>query len=271
LAITFITVNAKTNSVVFAGGYSIPFFPNPDLFTTFADDTDTGVKDLIANVNAHLFDSVMIGKPYINAYYDGTNIIGNLINTTTIPAQVSVSLFGKVFQADVTGNQFTFPITIHPAVGHQRVTVSVMADGFPFTSLEIAGSNGNVESQIYKDVNGIYQIVPEKNVDLAAYWQNTLVDMSYSAVDLATADEIAIYTLFKHVLPALNLMLSPQEEAAIAEIQNNLLPSYTTTLSNLVDGNLHYESYKLHTGQGKQAMEKYVADRIEISKYTTLK
>lgn len=268
MALTFITVNAKTSAVIFAGGYSVPFYPNRDLFTTFADDTDSGIKDLIANVNSHTFDVVMAGKPYISVFYDGTNINGALVNGSG--NQASVSLLGQAYQVDITNNQFAFPVSVHPAVGHQRITASVRVDGFPFTTLEIAGSNGNVESQIYKDINNVYQIVPLNSADLANYWQNSLVDMSWSNVDLATADEIAIHTLFQHVLPALNLTLSPQEEAAIVEIQNNLLPSYSTTLANLAD-NLHYNSYKFHTQQGKQAMDKYVTDRTEISKYTTLK
>lgn len=275
MALTFITVNSSNNAVVFAGGYSIPFFPNPSYFTTIVDDTDSYVQDLINNVNSYTFDVVMAGKSYINASYDGTNVKGILVNPpATLPTQANISLLGQVYQVEITNNQFTFPVTIHPAVSIQRITASVKVDGFPFTTLEIAGSNGNIQSQIYKDINNVYQIVPLYGADLATYWQNNLVDMSYSNVDLATADGIAIHTLFHYVLPALNLTLTSGEQAGLAEIQNNLLPSLATNLSNISDGtnlDIHYNSYKFHTQQAKQAMDKYVADRIEISKYTTLK
>jgi hypothetical protein len=275
MSLTFITVNAKTNQVVFAGGYSVPFFPNPDLFTTFADDTDSGIKDLINNVNSHTFDQIMTGKPYISVYYDGTNVIGTLVNPpSTVSTQATVSVLGQTCQVDIVNNQFTFPVTLHLAVAIVRVTLSVKVEGFPFTTIEIGGSNGNIEATIYQDSSGVYKIVPAKASDLAAYWQNSMVDMSYSNVDLATADGIAIHTLFHYVLPALNLTLTASEQAGLTEIQNNLLPSLATNLSNITDGtnfDIHYNSYKLHTQQAKSAMDKYVADRIEISKYTTLK
>lgn len=274
MALAFITVNAQTNTVVGANIY-IPVIPDKNCFTSVLDDTDTGVKDLLVNVNSHLFSDIMTAKPYISSTYDGTTVIGVLINAPSpLPTQATISLLGNSYQVIITNNQFTFPITIHPAVADTRLTLNIRVDGFPYTFMEIGGRNSNVESQIYQDSNGVYQVIPAKNADLANYWQNSLVDMSWSNVDLATADGIAIHTLFNYVLPSLNLTLTPQEESAIVEIQNNLLPSIATNLSNISDGtnvDLHYNSYKLHTQQAKTAMGKYVADRVEISKYITLK
>jgi hypothetical protein len=265
LALAFITV--KNDTVIGANQY-IPVIPDREAFTAVLDDTDNGVKDLFTNVNSHLFSEIMGAKPYITATYDGANVKGTLVNGAA--TQATISILEQSYQVDIVDGGFTFPIKLHLAVLDQHLTLNIRVDGFPYTFMEIAGRNSNVELSVYQNVNGVYNVVPSKSADLANYWQNSLVDMSYSYVDLATADELALHTLFNKVLPVLNLTLTPEEEAAIVEIQNNLLPLFSTTLVNL-NGNLHYGSYKLHTQQGQQAMEKYVADRIEISKYVTLK
>lgn len=266
MSLAFITV--KNDAVIGANIY-IPVIPDKNAFTAVLDDTDAGVKDLLVDINSHKYSEIMSAKPYITAVYDGTNVTGTLVNGTA--SQATISILEQSYQVSITNGQFTFPITLHPALSDTHLTLSIRVDGCPYVLMEIAGRNSNVECAIYQDTNGVYQVVPAKASDLAFYWQNSLVDMSYSAVDLATADEIAIGVLFDKVLPALNLTLTAEEESAIVEIQNNLLPSYSTRLSNLSDGNIHYESYKLHTQQGKQAMDKYVTDRMEISKYITLK
>jgi hypothetical protein len=265
MALAFITV--KNDSVIGANQY-IPVIPDREAFTAVLDDTDNGVKDLFMNVNSHVFSEIMGVKPYVTATYDGLNVNGTLVNGTS--TQATISLLSQSYQVDIVGGQFTFPIKLHQAVLDQHLTLNIRVDGVPYTFMEIAGRNSNVELTIYQDTNGVYNVVPSKAADLANYWQNSLVDMSYSYVDLATADELALHTLFNKVLPVLNLTLTPEEEAAILEIQNNLIPLFSTTIENL-NGNLHYGSYKLHTQQGQQAMEKYIADRIEISKYFTLK
>lgn len=265
MALTFITV--KNNAVTEANIY-IPVIIDRNAFTSVLDDTDSGVKDLLSNVNSHLFSDVMGNKPYLTVSYDGSNVVGTVVNSTATQAILSVN--GQSYQVAITNNQFTFPISLHPAVTDMKLTLNIRVDGCPYTFIEIGGRNSNVEVAFYQDTNGAHQVVPAKASDLASYWQNNLVDMSYSAVDLATADEIAIGVLFNKVIPVLNLTLTTDEESAIVEIQNNLLPLFSTTLANL-NGNLHYGSYKLHTQQGQQAMEKYVADRVEISKYITLK
>jgi hypothetical protein len=258
MALAFITVK---NGVVIENNIYIPVIIDRNAFTVTLDDTD--LPD-----NTNLFSEVMGSKPYVTATYDGSNVVGVVYNSTS--NQVSLSINGQSYQVSVINNQFTFPFNLHSSVLDQRLTVNVIAEGCPYLFIEIGGRNNNVETTIYQDVNGVYQVVPAKSADLANYWQNSLVDMSYSYVDLATADELALHTLFNKVLPALNLTLTPEEEAAIVEIQNNLIPLFSTTIENL-NGNLHYGSYKLHTQQGQQAMEKYIADRIEISKYFTLK
>ena len=268
MSLAFITV--KNDAVIGANQY-IPVTPDRNAFTVVLDDTDNGVKDLLANVNSHQFSEIMTGKPYITAIYDGTNVTGTLVNGTA--TQATISILEQAYQVAVTNGQFTFPITLHPAVTDQHLTLNIRVDGFPYTFMEIGGRNSNVETAIYQDASGVYQVVPSKSADLANYWQNNLVDMSWSNVDLATADGIAIHTLFNYVLPSLNLTLTPQEEQAITEIQNNLLPYIATNLGNISDGtntDIHYASYKMHTQQAKTAMEKYVADRIEISKYIVL-
>jgi hypothetical protein len=265
MALAFITV--KNDSVIGANQY-IPVIPDRESYTAVLDDTDNGVKDLLVNVNSHVFSEIMGVKLYISATYDGSNVKGTLVNGSA--TQATVSILGQSYQVSIVDGQFTFPVRLHPAVLDQHLTLNIRVDGFPYTFMEIAGRNSNVEITLYQDVNGVYNVIPAKSADLANYWQNSLVDMSYSYVDLATADELALHTLFNKVLPVLNLTLTPEEEAAIVEIQNNLLPLFSTTLANL-NGNLHYGSYKLHTQQGQQAMEKYVADRIEISKYIALK
>lgn len=276
MALTFITVNAHTNNVVNAVGHSVPFFPDPNLFTTFADDTDNGIKDLINNVNSHSFDSVMTGKQYINAYYDGTNVKGTLLNVpSSVPSAATISILGQSYQTQIVNNQILFPINIHPAVAITRITVSIKVDGFPFTTLEIAGSNGNIETQIYQDSNEIYHIVPLKSSELANYWQNNFVDMTWSQADFATIDGLLVHTLFHYVLPNMNLNLTVAEQNGLTDIQNTVLPVIPSTLANIipdgVNADIHYNSYRYHMQQAKQAMDKYVEDRIEISKYTTLK
>lgn len=272
MALTFITVK---QDVVIGANIYIPVIPDRQAFTSVLDDTDNGVKDLLSNVNSHTYSEIMTGKPYLTVTYDGTNVTGVLNNApSSVPIQATISILGKSYQVSITNNQFTFPINLHPATNDQHLTLNIRVDGFPYTFIEISGRNNNVDCVIYQDSNGVYQIVPAKASDLAAYWQNSLVDMSYSNVDLATADGIALHTLFKYVLPALNLTLTAQEQTGLAEIQNNLLPSLATNLSNISDGtnlDIHYNSYKSHTQQAKQAMDKYVADRVEISKYITLK
>jgi hypothetical protein len=272
MSLAFITV--KNNAVIGANIY-IPVIPDRNAFTVVLDDTDNGVKDLLSDVNSHLFSDVMGSKPYLTATYDGINVTGALVNApSSVPSQVAISLIGQIHQVPITNGQFTFPINLHPAVTDQHLTLNIRVDGFPYTFMEIAGRNSNVENTIYQDTNGVNQVVPVKNADLANYWQNNLVDMSWSSVDLATADGIAIHTLFHYVLPALNLTLTASEQAGLIEIQNNLLPSLSTTLANVSDGtnlDIHYNSYKLHTQQAKIAMDRYVADRMEISKYITLK
>lgn len=269
MSLAFITV--KNDAVIGASEY-IPVIPDRNAFTVVLDDADSGVKDLLTNVNSHVFSEIMTGKPYITAVYDGVNVTGTLVNGTA--TQVKISILETAYQVGIANGQFTFPINLHSAVVDQHLTLNIRVDGFPYTFMEIAGRNSNVETAIYQDANGVYQVVPSKSADLANYWQNNLVDMSWSNVDLATADGIAIHTLFNYVLPALNLTLTANEQAGLTEIQNNLLPSIPTNLSNLTDGtnfDLHYNSYKLHTQQAKTAMEKYVADRTEISKYIVLK
>jgi hypothetical protein len=231
------------------------------------------IKDLIFNINSHSFDEVMVNKPYINVSYDGTNLIGNLMNASSNPTQATISILDKTYQVAIVNNSFTLPVKFHPSIAQVKVSLSIRIDGFPLTMIEIGGNNGSISVAIYQDSNGIYQIAPTKSIDLANYYQNSLVDMSFANVDLATADGIVMHTLFHYVIPALNLTLTQQEQDAITEIQNNLLPSIPTNLGNLINGanlDLHYLSYKTHIQQAKEAMDKYIADRIEISKYITL-
>jgi hypothetical protein len=275
MALAFVTVNSTNNAVVFAGS-NLPFQPNRSYFTTIADDADPYIKDLLSNVNAHTFDIVMTGKPYVVSFYDGANLHINLMNPpATVPTTASVSFLGQAFSTSIVNNASTFPITIHPAVSEQRVTASVKIDGFPLTSIELAGSNGNAPSQVYRDSNNVCQIVPQNNSDLANYWQNNFVDMAWSEADLATITGLLAHTLFHYVLPNMNLTLTTAEQNGLKDVQNNILPSIASNLTNIIpDGvtdDIHYNSYKLHVQQAKQAMDKYVADRVEISKYITLK
>jgi hypothetical protein len=271
LSLVFLNVNTSTNAVNYASYGNPNHLADHNAFITLVDDTDNGVKDLLLNPSSHSFLDVIGSKPYMSASYDGSNVIITLNNTNTSPTEANISIIGVVYQFPITNNQIAIPITVHPLLQTQRITVTSIVDGFPYTAIEVGGTGSSVETQVYKDINGLLQVVPVKSADLALYWQNSLVDMSFSNVDLATADEIAIGVLFNKVIPTLNLTLTSEEEAAISEIQNNLLPSFSTTLANLANGNLHYNSYKLHSQQAKTAMDKYVADKIEISKYVELK
>lgn len=274
MSITFITANAHNNNIMYCG-VSIPFFPDHNTFTTIVDDTDLGIADLINNVNSHKFDEVMIGKPYINVYYDEIQIIGTIMNTSTMPTEVTISMLGISCKCPIINGQFIFPITFHPSVVDRRINVTLKIEGFPYTCLEIGGSNGNIETQIYQDSTGKYHVVPLKSTDLANYWQNKLVDPTWSQVDLATITGLVAHTLFNYVLPNLQLNLTPEEQSGLLDIQNTILPSIASTLENIkpndADIEIHYASYRYHMQKGKQAMDNYVVDRNEISKYTTLK
>jgi hypothetical protein len=262
MALSFITVK---NDTITEKNMYIPVIIDRNAFTAVLDDTDL-------SVSSASFSGVMGTKPYVTVSYDGTNVNGIVVNSTATQAELSIN--GQSYQVPITNNVFIFPFNIHAALADIRLTLNIRVDGCPYTFIELSGRNSNIETALYKDANGVYQAVPSKSADLASYWQNNLVDMSFSNVDLATADGIAIHTLFNYVLPALNLTLTTAEQAGLDEVKNNLLPSLSTNLSNISDStntDIHYASYKLHIQQAKIAMDKYVADRVEISKYITLK
>lgn len=270
MAIVFISANAQNNNVVGVNQF-IPCYPDHNVFTTFADNSDVLVKDLMSNIYAHSFSEVKAGKPFINMFYDGTNVIGTLVNG--VATEATLSVMGKAIQVPIVNGQFTSPITVHEAVKNQRISVSVIADGFPHTTIEVGGANTDIPVQIYQNTSGVYNVVPLKNIDLANYWQNSLVDMQWGQADLATITGLLAHTLFHYVLPSMNLTLTAEEQNGLNDIQTNVLPVLPSTLANVnpdnVNVDIHYNSYKYHIAQAKQAMDRYVADRVEIEKYTT--
>lgn len=275
MSLTFVTVNALTNSVLFCGN-NVHFPYDHNSFTTILDDTDNGVKDLIANVNSHKFNDIMVGKPYITATYDGSNIVANLINPpASVPTQSTISILGTSYTCSIANNQIIFPIDFHPSVAQNRVNAVVKVDGLPYVYLEIGGNFGNTEIQVYTDSNGGHHVVPLKSSDLAAYWQNSKVDMTWSQADLATITGLLTEILIQHVIPALNLTLTEDEKNGITDMQATILPSIVSNLATIAPLNgvkdIHYLSYKSHLIEAKTAMDSYKIDRDEIMKYTTLK
>lgn len=246
-----------------------------NVFTTIIDDSETGVKDLLTDIGSLKFNELIGEQLYINAFYDGTKIVANLLNNPNNVTTATISLLGNIYSVNVVDNQINFPIVIHPSVADMRLNATVKAEGFHFSTLEIGGSSGIEECQVYFDGNGVYNVVPTKNYTLAQYHQNKEIDMSWSTVDLATIDGLLVHTLFNYVLPNITLTLTEEEQNGLNEIKNNLLPLIPTTLSNVAtDGtklDLHYASYRYHMQQGKTAMDKYVADMQEITKHVTLK
>lgn len=275
MALTFITVNSANNVVVNAANY-MPIIQNYNYYTTILDDTDNGVKELLANVNSHLFSEIMTGKPYISLNYDGTNVKGSLVNPpTTSPTQANISLLGQVYQVPIINNQITFPITIHAAISNQRIPLTVRVDGFPYVSMEIGGNLISTEIQIYQDSSNIYHIVPVKSTDLATYWTSQSVDTAWEMADLAMVTGLTAHLLFHYVLPSLNLTLTSDEQNGISDFQMNILPNIVSTLANIApigqQNDIHYASYKAHIAQAKTAMDNYITDRNKILQYTTLK
>lgn len=269
MSLVFINANGHTNNVNYAG-YGQPYLCDHNAFTVIADDTDTGIKDLMADVNSHTFDSVMGVNPYLRAHYDESNIFVSLVNGTG--TKITFSVLGVAYQADIADGQATFPIKVHPACSAQKLTVSIRVDGFPFTSVEIGGNGSAVEAQIYQDSTGMYNVVPVKSADLANYWTASSMDTSWMIADLATITGLNAYVLFNYVLPALNLTLTADEQTALTDIQSNVVPNIVTTLASAGQGNdIHYLSYKEHISQAKTAMDNYTNDRNEIMKYITLK
>lgn len=276
MALTFITANAQTSAVLYCGSH--PFFP-PDhnSFTTILDDADTGVKDLLANINSHTFDNVMTDKPYIKAFYDGSYITVTLVNPpATVPEAATLSILGTAYILTIdTDYTVKLPIIVHPSVAQSRINVSIKVEGFPITYLEIGGNSGSAETQMYQDNNANLHVVPLNNIDLANYWTNTIVDTKWNTADVATITGLLAHTLFHYVIPALNLTLTEDEQNALSDIQTNIIPSIVSTLGTVkpVIGteDLHYMSYKGHLAQAKVALNNYINDKDEILKYTSMK
>jgi hypothetical protein len=270
--LVFLNVDYASNSVIYAG-YSPPWQDNHNAYTTILDDTHAGVKDLISNVSSHTFDSIIGTTPYIKANYDGANINVNVINGTA--STVTLSILGNTYTATVINGTVAFPIAVHPSVSSARIPVSILVDGFPHTSIEIGGSNGNTSVQMYQDVNGIYNVVPANSTDLANYHTAKSMDTNWMIPDLGTITGLNAHVLFHYVLPALNLQLTADEQNGLSDIKTNILPSIVSTLANIApvghENDIHYASYKYHIAQAKTAMDSYTNDRNEIMKYTTLK
>lgn len=277
MSLYFISVNTPSNVVAYIG-QGMPTIANSNVFTTVVDDSDFGVKDLLLDMHSHKFNEIMTGKQYVDVYYDGTSIIGTLKNVDfNFPSKAKISLFGTDYECSINADYvFSFPVSIHPAIKEKRVNVAIKVDGFPFTSLEIGGSNENTKAITFLDENGVYNVTPSDSVTLASYWQNNLVDLSWSAVDLATVSGLLAHCVFHYILPNMsNLNLSVEEQNGLLELQNNLLPIIPTTLSTIAPSgtvaDIHYASYRHHLEQANQAITKYIEDKNKISKYYSLK
>jgi hypothetical protein len=274
MSLQFISVNTPSNIIAYIGSGN-PVITSHSVFTTMVDDSDFGIKDLLIDKSSHKFDEIMAGKPYVDVYYDGTNIVGTLMNVDfNFPSVVKVSLFGGSYDCEVNGDyKFVFPVSIHPAISEKRVNVAIKAEGFPPTSIEIGGSNDGAEAITFLDEDGVYNVTPSNSGELASYWQNKLVDLQWSAVDLATITGLLAHTMFTYVLPNMEqLNLTVEEQNGLKELQTNLLPLIATNLSTVApDENtmdIHYASYRYHLYQANEAIKKYIEDKTKISKYS---
>lgn len=275
MAICYVTGNIPTDTVVQATEYP-PIITDPNSFTVLLDDSDQMVKDVMADTTTHKFSEVMTGKPYVKLQYNGANLIITLINPpTTVPTSVTMSVLGQSVTVNLTSGQTTVPFTIHPSVPRQRVQITVNTDGFPYSYIDIAGAYRDVTVQAYKDTNGTYNIVPVNAIDLANYYTQKDVDTKWSDADFKTVTDFLVDAVFNVILPSLNVTLTTEQTNGLNDIKANVVPYLNSTLATInptgTQSEMHYASYQYHNEQAKSAMDSYVSDKTEITKYTTLK
>lgn len=287
MALVFLNVGGNTGTVFFAGFGQPNWLVDHGSFTVTADDSTPTVKDLMSNVNAHTYDAVMGTQPYLTATYNNADIIVTLHNApVTPPTTATFSVLGNTYTETIANGQATFPITLHPAVSNQRVTVAIMVDGFTNIYVDAGGQGSNVEATSYQDASGIVHIAPSHNADLASYWQAQAMNPVWSQSDLATITGLNAYVLFHYVLPALTngtytpITLSADEQSGLADIQTHILPNIPSVLSVLTPVppsggtqtfDVHYSSFRAHLQSAKTAMDSYVADRLAITQHVQLK
>lgn len=191
--------------------------------------------------------AALVAQPYLTVSASVTGSTATLTATlndppSTPPTSVTFTVAGNTFTAPLSSGTATLTVDVHPSVAPFAVPVSVAATGVVEASVTFGGAaQAPVQLQCVPLVGGTVPTVTPCGAGSEAFLQGFYasgISPSRQPGDIATADSLALQTLFGRVIPALTggasplLTLTTDEQNAVNDVVANLLPALPIDLAN---------------------------------------